>query len=137
MFILCPPVWGLFSLIYLHYTKFCTQKSTLFSKNRPLMIFPISTSKAAEEESPLPAGISEVIFASNPPKTFPLSIKQFIIPLTKAAEVSASSALGSQSPISISKLSKPSDSICMVSVPFGFAKARIPCSVAAPRIQPP
>ena len=101
------------------------------------MIFPMSTSKAAEEESPLPAGISEEISASKPPKTLPLSMKEPQTPRISAMGLPDSSGRGSKSPSSSSKEPKPSEFMRIRSVSVRLAAAVIPRLTPAPRTQPP
>ena len=106
-------------------------------KKRRSTILPMSTSKAAEEESPLPAGISDSTSASKPPNIFPLSIKLLHTPRISAAGVPASSGRGSVSPMSTENSPKSLERIFTVSVPLGAASAVMPRETPAASTQPP
>ena len=106
-------------------------------KKRRSIILPMSTSNAAEDESPLPAGISDSTSASKPPNTFPLSMNAPHTPRTNAAEVPASSGRGSVSPMSTENSPKPLERIFTVSVPLGAASAVMPRETPAASTQPP
>ena len=57
----------------------------------------MSTSKAADEESPLPGNTSETIYASKPRTPYPRRIKPAATPRTSAAVVFRSSGCFSSS----------------------------------------
>ena len=100
------------------------------------MIVPISTSKAAEDESPLPIGISDEANMSSPLIFTPPSENPAAIPRIRAAVVPFSSSWMARSSVLTMHCGHCSEENLIIPLSLGAATAIISIFTAAARTHP-